>query len=347
MQWLSRVRPQSGTCIIAEAGINHNGHFDLAVELVRRAAEAGADCVKFQTHRTDASESKHSSKPGYFSGRIGAMSKIEWSRSLEFPPERFAELKTYCEECGIAFLSTACDVAGLRILVDIGCEAIKVASADCNNDYLLSALAETGLPVLLSVGMSTLDQVDHAIELLRSKGAGELALFQCTSQYPAPYDQLHLRVMNTLAERYAVPVGLSDHSPGIHVPVAAAALGAAMIEKHFTLSRNLPGVDHAASIDPDELATMVRQIRDVEAALGSSEKTVQPEELANAANMRRSLMAARPLRAGIILTRADITAKRPGTGLPPTEIGNLLGKRLLTDMEAEDFFTLSMVTQQA
>lgn len=343
MQWLSRVRPQPGACVIAEAGINHNGDFDLALELVRRAAAAGADCVKFQTHRTSASESRHSSKPGYFSGRIGGMSKLEWSRSLEFPAERFAELKAYCGECGIAFLSTACDVAGLRILVDIGCEAIKIASADCNNDYLLSALAETGLPVLLSVGMSRLEQVDHAVELLRARGAGELALFQCTSQYPAPYDQLHLRVMATLAARYGVPVGFSDHSPGIHVPVAAAALGAALIEKHFTLSRNLPGVDHAASIEPDELAAMVRQIRDVEAALGSSEKTVQREELANAANMRRSLMAARDLAAGTVLSADDVTAKRPGTGLPPTEIGKLLGKRLLVDMAAEDFFELSMV----
>jgi len=299
--------------------------------------------VKFQTHRTQASESRHSSKPGYFSGRVGEMSKIDWSRSLEFSTEQFARLKAACAEQSIAFLSTACDVEGLRILTDIQAEAVKIASADLNNDYLLTAMAETGLPVLLSVGMSTLDQVDHAVELLAARNAGPLALFQCTSQYPAPFAQLHLRVMDTLRARYGVPVGFSDHSPGIHVPVAAAALGAAMIEKHFTLSRNLPGVDHAASIEPAELADMVRQIRDVEAALGSPEKTVQPEELANAANMRRSLMAARPLKAGTVLGRDDVTAKRPGTGLPPSQLHRLLGRRLKADMAAEDLFDLSMV----
>ncbi|GFK94844.1 N,N'-diacetyllegionaminic acid synthase [Fundidesulfovibrio magnetotacticus] len=344
MNWFERhIVRRKGCFVIAEAGINHNGAFDLALELVRRAKEAGADCVKFQTHRTSASESRHSSKPGYFSGRIGEMSKIEWSRSLEFSTGQFAMLRDECEEQGIAFLSTACDIEGLRILTDIRAEAVKIASADLNNDYLLSALADTGLPVLLSVGMSTLEQVDHAVELLAQRNSGPLALFQCTSQYPAPYAQLHLRVMETLKARYGVPVGFSDHSQGIHVPVAAAALGAAMVEKHFTLSRNLPGVDHAASIEPHELAEMVRQIRDVEAALGSAEKTVQPEELANAANMRRSLMAARPLKAGALLTLDDVTAKRPGTGLPPSELHRLLGRRLKVDMAEEDLFDLSQV----
>lgn len=181
MNWFERnILRRKGAFIIAEAGINHNGAFDLALELVRRAREAGADCVKFQTHRTSASESRHSSKPGYFSGRIGEMSKIDWSRSLEFSTEQFARLKAACEEQSIAFLSTACDVEGLRILVDIRAEAVKIASADLNNDYLLTAMAETGLPVLLSVGMSTLEQVDHAVELLAARNAGPLALFQCT-----------------------------------------------------------------------------------------------------------------------------------------------------------------------
>lgn len=187
MNWFEKyILNNSSAFIIAEAGINHNGYFDLALELVKQAKLAGADCVKFQTFRTTSSESKHSTMPGYFDGRIGRMAKQEWSRSLEFSVGQFKDLKTYCEEMDIAFLSTACDIEGLRILQDIGTETIKLASADTNNDYLLRAVGETGMSVILSSGMSDLPTIAHAFETLHKFGSRQIALLQCTSQYPAP-----------------------------------------------------------------------------------------------------------------------------------------------------------------
>ncbi|MDP6478080.1 MAG: N-acetylneuraminate synthase family protein [Nitrospinaceae bacterium] len=344
MNWFDRHIDQNyAVFIVAEAGINHNGYFDLALELIKQAKQAGADCVKFQAFRTTSSESKHSSMPGYFDGRIGKMTKQEWSRSLEFTVEEFSTLKTYCEELDIAFLSTACDIEGLRILQKIGAGAVKLASADTNNDYLLRAVGETGLPAILSSGMSDMAAIEHAFETLHKFGNRQIALLQCTSQYPAPYDQLNLRVIETFRKKFGCPVGLSDHSEGIHIPLAAVALGAQIIEKHFTLSRNLPGVDHAASLEPDQFKEMVRCIQEIEGAMGSGKKKIQPDEIENAKNMSRSLMAARPLSAGTRLTMEDITAKRPGTGLPPTEIDKLLGRRLVTDMEPEDFFSPEII----
>jgi sialic acid synthase SpsE len=338
-----RAHGSDGAFLIAEAGINHNGHFDLALELVRRAKAAGADCVKFQTFRTDACESRHSSMPGYFAGRIGDMTKLEWSRSLEFSRDQFRDLREACRREGIAFLSTACDVEGLKVLADIGAEAVKIASADCVNLYLLRAVAETGLPVLLSTGMTDLDEVSRAVEVLLGGGTAALCLLQCTSQYPAPYDQIHLRAMATLRERFGVPVGLSDHSPGIHIPMAAAALGAAVVEKHFTLSRELPGVDHAASLNPDEFQAMATGIREVEAALGDPEKRLQQCERGNIEAMRKSLMAARPIPAGKVIELDDLAAKRPGGGMPPSRLGEVLGKRAASDIAPEDFITPSLL----
>ena len=344
MTWFDKLGVDNNQAfIIAEAGVNHNGYFDFAMELVKRAKEAGADCVKFQTFRTSASESRQSSKPGYFDGRIGSMTKQEWSRSLEFSVDQFKALKEYCEKLEIAFLSTACDIEGLRILEEIGTETIKIASSDTNNDYLLRAAGKTGLSVILSTGMSTDKEVSHAVETLKRYGSTQIALMQCTSQYPTPYEQINLRVMDNFRKKFDCPVGLSDHSEGIHIPLAAVALGACIIEKHFTLSRNLPGVDHTASLDPREFAEMVVFIRQVEAALGNKEKSVQPSEKENMKSMRRSLMASRWLSAGTILKREDITAKRPGTGLPPYKIEELIGKRLLTNMEEEEVLLLSMV----
>ena len=203
MTWFDKYIDKNGAAfIVAEAGINHNGYFDLALELVKQAKLAGADCVKFQAFRTTSSESRHSGMPGYFDGRIGKMTKQEWSRSLEFTVEEFNTLKTYCEELDIAFLSTACDIEGLRILEQIGAEAVKVASADTNNDYLLRVVGETGLPVILSSGMSDLSTVDHAVETICKYGVDQYAILQCTSQYPTPFDQINLRVMDTFKNRF-------------------------------------------------------------------------------------------------------------------------------------------------
>ena len=343
MNWFDKyILKNKHVFIIAEAGINHNGDFDLALQLVKKAKEAGADCVKFQTFRYTSSESKNSTMPGYFKGRLSCKTKKDWYDSIEFSVQQFKDLKEYCEELDIAFLSTACDIEGLGILADIGAEAIKIASADMNNDYLLSALGKTKIPAIFSTGMSTMGEVRHGIDTYLSNGGKAYAMTQCTSQYPTPYTDINLRAMDLLKKEFNCPVGISDHSEGIFIPIAAAALGARIIEKHFTISRNLPGVDHPASIEPAELAKMVEGIRQVEAAVGNGRKTVQKAELDNARHMRRSLMAARDIPAGRIITIDDIAAKRPGTGLPPSMMDRILGRTIKVSLSREDMFDLSM-----
>ena len=343
MNWFDKhILKNRHVFVIAEAGVNHNGNFDQAVQLVKKAKDSGADCVKFQTFTYESSESKNSTMPGYFKGRLRCRSKKEFYASIQFTKEQFKELKCCCTETGIEFLSTACDIDGLAILAEIKAEAIKIASADMNNDYLLSALGETGIPAIFSTAMSTVPEIRHGIETYLSYGGNQFALMQCTAQYPTPYTDLNMRAMETLREEFNCPVGFSDHSEGIYICIAAASLGATMVEKHFTLSRNLPGVDQPASIEPQELAEMVKGIRQVEVGLGSKGKKVQPAEMDNAKHMRRSLMAANAIKAGTVITRQHISAKRPGTGIPPCMMDQLIGKRLVVDLEKEDLFNLNM-----
>ncbi|MBF0298289.1 MAG: N-acetylneuraminate synthase family protein [Oligoflexia bacterium] len=344
MTWFKKhIANNAKTFIVAEAGINHNGDFKMALELVLTAKDAGADCIKFQTFRTTSSESKNSFMPNYFSGHIGHLDKQAWSKSLEFSLEEFRQLKNYCEEVGIAFLSTACDVEGFNILKEIGIECIKIASADVNNDMLLTCFKGETKSIILSTGMSTDEEITHAINFLKKEcNISEIALLQCTSQYPAPYNQIDLNVIRTMQEKYSLPVGFSDHTEGIHIPMAAVALGAKIIEKHFTLDRALPGVDHAASIEPKEFALMVRQIRDIEKAVGNFHKKIHDSELINAQSMRKSLMASKPIRAGSIISYDDIVTKRPGTGIPPSQIDKIVGKKVLVDLSFEDFFQYHM-----
>ncbi len=344
MPWFEKyILDNDSVFIIAEAGINHNGDLDTAKRLVDAAAAAGVDCVKFQTFSYGASESKHSIMPGYFAGREHFSTKKEWYDSIFLSEEEFAELKRHCEKRGVAFLSTACDVYGLEVLVNIGAECVKIASADVNNDYLLKRVGRTGLPVILSTGMSTIEEIDHGVQTLRNNGTSQLAITHCTSQYPAPFDSLNLKAILTLKERHKVPVGFSDHTMGHEAAIAAVALGSRIIEKHFTLDRKLPGVDQAASIEPSEMEQLVKAVRNIEKALGDGEKTVAAAEKENAASMRRSLMAARPLKAGTVLGENDITAKRPGTGMPPSKLDNVLGKKLKVDMNYEDLFSEDML----
>jgi len=343
MNWFDKyICKNKNVFIIAEAGINHNGDFDLALQLVKKAKEAGADCVKFQTFRYSSSESKNSTMPGYFTGRLSCKTKKDWYDSIEFSVQQFKDIKNFCMEQNIAFLSTACDIEGLAILHEIGVEAIKIASADMNNDYLLSALGRTGISAIFSTGMSTLDEIRHGLGIYLSCGGGKYAITQCTSQYPTPYEDINLKAMETLESEFRCPVGLSDHSEGIYIPIAATAMGAKIIEKHFTISRDLPGVDHPASIEPAEFAEMVKGIRQVEAALGDGKKIVQKAELDNAKHMRRSLMAACDITAGTVLETKHIAAKRPGTGLSPCMMDKIIGRRLNVNLKKEDIFRLTM-----
>ena len=335
MGWLDQHITPGRCFIIAEAGINHNGHMDLAQELVRRARMAGADCLKFQTFSTEACETVRAFKPGYFQGRDLGVDKLAWSRSLELTREQFARLRDLCAEEGLAFLSTACDVAGLAVLRDIGAQAVKIGSSDTTNFPLLHAVADAGMEAIVSTGMSSLEEVRRAVRFFTERGLGA-AVLQCTSQYPAPPEQVNLRAMRTLATELGVPAGFSDHTRGDHVAVAAVAMGARIVEKHFTLSRALPGVDHAASLEPDEFRTMVDRIREVEAALGSGEKTVQDCERANLVPMRKSLVAARDIPTGTVLTAADLAAKRPGDGMPPDRLESVLGRRAAKNIARDE-----------
>ncbi len=339
MNWFDKnILKNKHVFIIAEAGVNHNGNFDQAIHLIRKAKESGANCVKFQTFTYESSESKNSTMPEYFKGRHRYRTKKDFYDSIQFTKEQFKDLKDACKEIGIEFLSTACDIDGLAILSDIGSEAIKIASADMNNDYLLSALGETGIPAIFSTAMSTIPEIRHGIETYLKNGGRQFALMQCTAQYPTPYKDLNMRAMEILHKEFKCPVGFSDHSKGIYMGIAAAALGAKILEKHFTLSRNLPGVDQPASIEPQELREMVKGIRQVEAGLGCRNKKIQQAELDNAKHMRRSLMAACDIKVGTVITRKHIVAKRPGTGIPPCKMDNVIGRKLLVNLSKEDLF---------
>lgn len=339
--------------VIAEAGVNHNGSPDLALALVEAAARAGADAVKFQTFRAEAVISRSAPKAEYQVRTTGAVeSQLEMVRKLELSRDAHRMLADRCATLGIQFMSTPFDLDSARFLAgDLGVRILKIPSGEVTNGPLLLGIARLDKPVILSTGMSTLEEVKLALGVLAygyladSTPPGEAAfrdalasehgravlsdkvtLLHCTTEYPAPYDQVNLRAMDTLATTFGLPVGLSDHTVGTAVAIAAAARGAVAIEKHLTLDRGLPGPDHLASIEPDELAAMVASIRQVEQALGSPLKQPAPAELSNRIIARRSLVAAAPVRVGETWTEANLVCKRPGGGLSPMTYWNLLGK---------------------
>ena len=343
--------------VIAEAGVNHNGSLDFALQLVDVAAEAGADAVKFQTFRAKDLVSAGAPQARYARRAVGAaQSQIEMIRALELGWSAHRVLAQRCRQRGIEFLSTpfGADLVD-KLIAETGMRRVKLPSGEITNPFLLLAAAKTGRPIILSTGMSTLAEVQQALRVLAfgmtGRGRGSMAAFadayatakarmallervtllHCTTEYPAPFESVHLRAMDTLAETFGLAVGYSDHTKGTAVAIAAVARGAAVIEKHFTLDRALPGPDHAASLEPDELAAMVTAIRDVESALGQSTKTVAKAERANRAVARRSLVARRRIPAGTVLTAADLTCKRPGTGISPMRYWEVLGQPATRD----------------
>ena len=349
--------------VIAEAGVNHNGDPALALKLVEAAAAAGADAVKFQTFRADQVAVAAAPKAAYQAANTGAAeSQLAMLRRLELSADSHLLLRDRARALGIEFLSTAFDSDSLAFLVErVGIGRIKIPSGEVTNGPLLAAMAATDLPMILSTGMCELAEIAEALDLIawvrvhrgpppaRAAMAGmarspegraaldsHLTLLHCTTEYPAPPDEINLRAMATLAASFALPVGLSDHSEGVTVAVAAVALGARVIEKHFTLDRALPGPDHRASLEPDELARMVAEIRLVERALGSPDKAPTVSELGNRQMARRSLVAARPLRAGDRFGSETLTAKRPGSGLSPLLAWDLAGKTARRDYLADE-----------
>lgn len=332
-----KISSNGSVFIVAEAGINHNGDMNLAFELIRKAAKAGADCIKFQTFSTRHCESQYSLKPGYFKGREGSPTKLEFSRNLEFDQTQFKDLKQDRDELGIIFLSMAADHPSLSLLVDIGCPAIKIGSSDTLNFPLFKEIGKTGLPVIYSTGISSVEDVQYGAEYLSKSGVRQMALLQCTSQYPAPYEMMNLKVIGSYKREFGVPVGLSDHSQGLHVSYAAVGMGAMIIEKHFTLSRHLPGVDHIASIEPQELEVFVRCIRDIEKAIGDGHKKLNDCEREHLKTMRKSLFSMEPIKKGATIRKEMVAAKRPGNGILPTEIDAVIGRETIVDIPKDEF----------
>jgi N-acetylneuraminate synthase/N,N'-diacetyllegionaminate synthase len=316
--------------VIAEAGVNHNGDLGRARDMVAAAAEAGADYVKFQAFSADGLVAGDAETAAYQATNTGVTKQADLLAALEIDLDGMAVLAAMCGDHGIRFLCTPFDVAGATDLVALGMDRLKVASGELTNVEALRAFAAFGLPVILSTGMTTLDEVGAALAVLDDAGARDVTLLHCTSLYPAPPETLNLRAMATMAERFARPVGYSDHSLDDYASIAAVALGACIIEKHFTLDRSLPGPDHQASLEPDALAAMITRLRQTEQSLGDGEKRPAPGEAETAALVRRSWHAARDLAAGAVVDGSDAVLMRPADGLDPASspVGRTLAQAL-------------------
>ena len=314
------------TFIIAEAGPNHNGDFDTALRLVDAAKRAGVDCVKFQTFVSEELISKRAEKAEYQKKTTGAdESQYEMLKKLELSFDQFRELKKYCDETGIMFLSTPFDIPSVHFLQELDIAFWKIPSGEITNYPYLVEIAKTHKDVVMSTGMSEMEEIAAAIKVLRENGAGRISLLHCNTEYPTPFEDVNLRAMDTLRDAFGVPVGYSDHSLGISVPIAAAARGAQIIEKHFTLDKNMVGPDHKASLEPQELCDMVSAIRNIEKALGSAEKKPSASEKKNMAVARKSIVARTAIRAGEILTEQNLAVKRPGSGISPMRWNEIVG----------------------
>jgi N-acetylneuraminate synthase/N,N'-diacetyllegionaminate synthase len=319
--------------VIAEAGVNHNGDLGRAKELVAAAAAAGADYVKFQVFSASELVAAGGRSASYQAANTGVEDQRALLRGLELARADFAVLAQECRNRKVGFLATAFDETAIAELLALGMDRIKIASGELTNTPALRFFGGLGRPILLSTGMATMQEVEAALATLTRAGASDITLLHCTSLYPAPPETLNLRAMTAMAERFGRPVGYSDHSLGDAAAVAAVALGASVIEKHFTLDRSLPGPDHKASLEPDELAALIRKLRATAVMLGDGEKRPAPGEADVAATVRRSWHARRRLAAGTCLAAADIALKRPAHGLPPA--ASPVGRRLAVDVDAD------------
>lgn len=323
--------------IIAEAGVNHNGDIEIARKLVDEAVIAGADAVKFQTFKAENLVCKNAKKADYqMETTDNTESQYDMLKKLELTPEMHSELIDYCKEKGILFLSTPFDINSLHYLVECGIEIIKIPSGEITNYPYLREVGRTGKSVILSSGMSRLDEVEEAINVLREYGSGKITVLHCNTEYPTPYEDVNLKAMQTIKDKLGVDVGYSDHTPGIEVAVAATALGASVIEKHFTLDKNMEGPDHKASLEPQELCEMVQQIRNITASLGNGEKVPSVSEQKNVDIVRKSIVAKTDIKQGDIFTEDNLTTKRPGNGISPMRWNEIIGQKAVRDFEADE-----------
>jgi len=315
------------TFVIAEAGVNHNGDMSLAHKLIDAAADAGVDAVKFQTWRAEGLATAEAPKAEYQLRTTGSGgNQLDMLRNLELPEEYLPELINHCEERGITFMSTAHDWEAIEILDRTNVPAFKVGSGDMTNTPFLRKMAQKMRPIIMSTGMANLAEVEEAVNAVRSEGNDQLILLHCVTSYPAKFEDINLRAMDTLERAFQVPVGYSDHTPGIEASLAAVAMGARVIEKHFTLDRSMVGPDHLSSLEPDELKSMMQGIRLVEAALGNGVKGPSQVEEDIKVVARKSIVAATDIAAGTTITEAMVTTKRPGSGIMPRDWDEVVGR---------------------
>ena len=327
--------------IIAEAGVNHNGSLELAKNLVDKAKEAGADCVKFQTFIASQIVSKNAAKADYQKKQTeSAESQHEMLKKLELSFDDFIELNNYCKEIGIEFLSTAFDFESIDFLNQLGMQVWKIPSGEITNLPYLIKIAKLNKKVILSTGMSTMREIEDAVNILKDHGASELIILHCTTEYPTPYEDVNLNAMLAIKEKFGYDVGYSDHTMGIEVPIAAVALGAKVIEKHFTLDRTMDGPDHKASLEPSELKTMVDAIRNIELSMGTGIKEPADSEKKNIAIARKSIVANQSIKKGDILTETNLTVKRPGEGISPMKWFEIIGTKAIRDFEEDELIEI-------
>jgi N,N'-diacetyllegionaminate synthase len=339
-----KIGPCHPCFIIAEAGVNHNGDIQNVKRLIDAAHEGGADAVKFQTFKADKLVSKSAPKADYQKKTTDPNeTQLQMIRRLELSANDFREIKDMCDKKGILFLSSPFDESSVDLLDEVGVPAFKVASGELTNLPFLEHIAKKKKPIILSTGMSYLGEVEQAYWVLRNAGCRQLVLLHCVTNYPARPGDVNLRVLETIRTAFQVPVGYSDHTLGIEVPVAAAALGACIIEKHFTLDKNLPGPDHKASLEPHELARMVEAIRVVQTALGDGIKRPAADEMGNRIAGRRSVASATAIKMGTIITGEMLTTLRPGDGIAPKDMNLVVGKRAGRNIEPGRLITLDMV----
>ena len=332
------------TLIIAEAGVNHNGSMELARKLIDVAADAGVDYVKFQTFKAENLVTKTAKQAEYQQRNMGNDDNSQYNmlKKLELSHEQHVELIGYCREKGVKFLSTAFDFESIDYLASLHLGLWKVPSGEITNYPYLKKIADYQEPVIISTGMSTMEEIQAAIKVLTDNGLRkeQISVLHCNTEYPTPMVDVNLSAMNEMCRQFGVVIGYSDHTQGIEVPIAAVAMGAEIIEKHFTLDRSLPGPDHKASLEPDELKAMVTAIRNIEQAIGTGHKTVSASERKNKAVARKSIVAARDIEKGELFTEENLTVKRPGSGINPMRWPEIIGKIAVRDFNEDELIEI-------
>lgn len=328
------------TLIICEIGVNHNGSVEIAKRMVEAAKECGADIAKFQTYNADALTSKSAEMAQYQKENLGIeKSQKEMLKELALSYSEFDEIADYCKTIGIGFLSTPFDIESIRFL-DHYQDVWKIPSGEITNLPYLVEIAKTKKRIILSTGMSTMDEVGEALSCITQNGANDITLLHCTTEYPAPFESVNLKAMLTMKEKFGYPVGYSDHTKGIEISIAAVAMGASVIEKHFTLDRNMEGPDHKASLEPDEFSAMVNAIRNIEKAEGDGIKRPSDAERHNILVARKSIIASRYIKAGEVFTEDNLTTKRPGTGISPMRWNDVIGTLAKRNFEEDEIIEI-------